>query len=133
VICTCTSSIEPLFSGELIRPGTHLNLIGTFQARAREVDAATIQRARVFVDTYEAAFAEAGEIVMPLQSGEIRREHVKGDLHEVVTAKRPGRTRREDITVFKSVGCALEDLVAARLAIQTLQRGMRSRDEDRQS
>jgi ornithine cyclodeaminase len=123
VICACTSSVEPLFSGELIQPGTHLNLIGTFQPHAREVDAVAIQRARVFVDTYEAAFAEAGDILMPLQSGEIRREHVRGDLHELVTAKTPGRTRREDITIFKSVGCALEDLVAARHVIQALQSG----------
>jgi ornithine cyclodeaminase len=123
VICTCTSSIEPLFSGELIRPGTHLNLIGTFQAHAREVDTVAIRRARLFVDTYEAAFAEAGDILVPLRSGEIGREHVRGDLHELVTAKKLGRTRREDITVFKSVGCALEDLVAARLVIQALQSG----------
>jgi ornithine cyclodeaminase len=100
-----------------------LNLIGTFQAHAREVDAVALRRARVFVDTYEAAFAEAGDILMALQSGEIRREHVRGDLHELLTAKKPGRTRREDITVFKSVGCALEDLVAARLVIQALQSG----------
>jgi ornithine cyclodeaminase len=123
VICACTSSVEPLFSGELIRPGTHLNLIGTFQPHAREVDAVAIQRARLFVDTYEGAFAEAGDILMALESGEIGREHVRGDLHELVTGKKPGRTRRDDITIFKSVGCGLEDLVAARLVIQALQSG----------
>jgi ornithine cyclodeaminase/alanine dehydrogenase-like protein (mu-crystallin family) len=121
VICTCTSSVEPLFSGALLRTGTHLNLIGTFQAHAREVDAIAIQRSRVFVDTYEGAFAEAGDILMPLQSGEIRREHVRGDLHELVTGEKPGRTSRDDITVFKSVGCALEDLVTAKLVVQALQ------------
>lgn len=121
VICACTSSIEPLFRGELVRPGTHLNLIGTFQAQAREVDSTLIRRARVFVDTYEAALAEAGDILVPLHAGEIRREHVLGDLHEIVTGVKPGRVSRDDITVFKSVGCALEDLVTAKLALGVIQ------------
>ena len=121
VICTCTSAVEPIFAGELIRPGTHLNLIGTFQPHAREADAVAVRRARVFVDTYEGAFTEAGDILMPLRSGEISREHVRGDLHELLTNKAPARTRREDITLFKSVGCGLEDLVAARLVLQALQ------------
>jgi len=121
VICTCTSSVEPLFLGEMVRPGTHVNLIGTFQPRAREVDSALIRRARVFVDTYEAAFAEAGDILVPLHAGEIGREHVLGDLHELVSSRKPGRKSRDDITVFKSVGCALEDLVTAKLALAAVQ------------
>lgn len=120
VICTCTSSVEPLFAGELVKPGTHLNLIGTFQPHAREVDTVAMQRARVFVDVYEAACTEAGEILIPLHSSEISREHVRGDLHELVSAKKTGRTCAEDITIFKSVGCGLEDLVAARLVLQSL-------------
>lgn len=121
VICACTSSIEPLFRGELVRSGTHLNLIGTFQAHAREVDSTLIRRARVFVDMYEAALAEAGDILVPLHAGEIRREHVLGDLHEIVTGLKPGRVSRDDITVFKSVGCALVDLVTAKLALGVIQ------------
>jgi ornithine cyclodeaminase len=132
VICTCTSAVEPIFAGELIRPGTHLNLIGTFQPHAREADAVAVRRARVFVDTYEGAFTEAGEILMPLRSGEISREHVRGDLHELLTNSALARTRREDITLFKSVGCGLEDLVAARLVLQALQNG-RSHNEGRRS
>jgi ornithine cyclodeaminase len=77
----------------------------------------------VFVDTYEAAFVEAGDILMSLGAGDIGREHVLGDLHEVVTMKKPGRVRPKDITIFKSVGCGLEDLVTARLVIQALQNG----------
>jgi len=122
VICTCTSSVEPLFRGELVRPGTHLNLIGTFQAHAREVDSVLIRSARVFVDTYAAAFVEAGDILTPLRAGEITPEQVLGDLHELVNGEKPGRTRREDITVFKSVGCALEDLATAKLAWGAIQR-----------
>jgi len=121
VICTCTSSVEPLFRGELVRPGTHVNLIGTFQPCAREVDSALIRRARVFVDTYEAAFAEAGDILVPLHAGEIGRQHVLGDLHELLSDIKPGRGSRNDIKVFKSVGCALEDLVTAKLALRAVQ------------
>jgi ornithine cyclodeaminase/alanine dehydrogenase-like protein (mu-crystallin family) len=121
VICTCTSSVEPLFRGELARPGTHINLIGTFQAHAREVDSTLIRRARVFVDTYEAALAEAGDILVPLRAGEIGREHVLGELHELVSGVKPGRVSRDDITVFKSVGCALEDLVTAKLTLGAIQ------------
>lgn len=120
VICTCTSSIEPLFRGGLVRPGTHVNLIGAFQPHAREVDSALIRRARVFVDTYEAAFAEAGDILLPLHAGEIGRDHILGDLHELVSEAKPGRRSRDDITVFKSVGCGLEDLVTAKLALSVI-------------
>ena len=127
VICTCTNVLEPLFPGELVQPGTHLNLIGTFQPKAREVDSTLIRRARVFVDTYEAALAEAGDILLPLHAGEIGREHVLGDLHELASSAKPGRRSRDEITVFKSVGCALEDLVTAKLALQAMQ----SRDEER--
>jgi len=126
VICTCTSSSEPLFPGDAVRAGTHLNLIGSFQPHVREVDSVLIRRSRVFVDLRQAGFAEAGEILIPIEAGEINREHVVGDLHELVIGSKPGRKSREDITVFKSVGCALEDLVTARLAMRALQRNEES-------
>jgi ornithine cyclodeaminase len=115
VICTCTNAHTPLFDGNLLRPGTHLNLIGTFQPQAREVDSITIQRAQVVVETYEGALAEAGDLLIPISEGLITREHVRADLHELVSGKKTARRSREDITVFKSVGCALEDLVTAEL------------------
>jgi len=120
VICTCTSSTQPLFDGELVRPGTHLNLIGTFQPHAREVDSTLMRRARVFVDTYEGCLAEAGDILVPLNAGEIGRDHIKADLHELVTDTKAGRTSPNDITLFKSVGCALEDLATARLLLNSI-------------
>lgn len=126
VICTCTTSTVPLFHGNLIRPGTHLNLIGAFRPHVREVDSELIRRSLVFVDTWEGAFSEAGDILVPLHAGEIQRHHVCGDLHELIARKSPGRTAEADITIFKSVGCALEDLVAAKLAIQAAQRKMTS-------
>ena len=118
VLCTCTTAHEPFFDGRLLRPGTHLNLIGAFQPHTREVDSVCIQRARLYVDTYDAALAEAGEILIPLREGRIGRDHVIADLHELVSGKKPARRNPEEITIFKSVGCALEDLVAAELLLQ---------------
>jgi alanine dehydrogenase len=118
VICTCTTSHEPLFDGNWIRPGTHLNLIGAFQAHTREVDDEAIRRSKVVVDTYDGALAEAGDLLIPLKRGLIQRTHVLSDLHELASGEKSVRTSSRDITLFKSVGCALEDLVAARLVYQ---------------
>jgi ornithine cyclodeaminase len=117
VICTCTSNSAPLFDGHDLRPGTHLNLIGAFRPQTREVDTHTIERSRIVVDTYATA-SEVGELLIPLQEGVIARDHVAADLHELITGKKQGRRSPEDITVFKSVGCALEDLVAAELLLE---------------
>lgn len=115
VVCTCTTSTEPLFDGRLLQPGTHLNLVGAFQPHTREVDDETVRRSRVVVDTYEGALAEAGDLLIPLRNNAIASDHIVADLHEIASGKKPGRRAREDITLFKSVGCALEDLVAADL------------------
>lgn len=109
----------PLFDGHLLRSGTHLNLVGAFQPEAREVDDTTIERSRVVVDTYDGALAEAGDLLIPMAKRLITRAHIIADLHELVTGKKRGRTSREEITVFKSVGCALEDLVTAELLALT--------------
>ena len=114
VLCTCTTAQVPLFEGKLLRRGTHLNLVGAFQPHTREVDSVTIERSRVVVDTYDAALAEAGDILIPISEGLITRDHILADLHELTSGKRV-RCQRDEITVFKSVGCALEDLVAAKL------------------
>ena len=119
VICTCTTSTLPLFTGALLQPGTHLNLVGAFQPHAREVDQTTILRGRVVVDTYDGALAEAGDLILPLQAGAISREHLLADLHELVSGKKI-RESDNDITIFKSVGCALEDLATAVLLRQQL-------------
>jgi len=115
VICTCTTSQTPLFDGGRLRPGTHLNLVGAFQPHTREVDELTVQGSRVVVDTYDGALAEAGDLLIPMRQGLIARDHIVADLHELLTGKRSGRLGATDITLFKSVGCALEDLVTAEL------------------
>jgi alanine dehydrogenase len=115
VICTCTTSATPLFDGARLRPGTHLNLVGAFQPFAREVDTNTVCRAKVVVDTYEGALAEAGDLLMAMQERAFSRDQIYSDLHELVSGSKRVRTSEADITLFKSVGCALEDLVTAEL------------------
>lgn len=115
IICTCTTAHEPLFDGKWLRPGTHLNLVGAFQPETREVDDTTVKRARVVVDTYDGALSEAGDLLIPIKNGSIERSHIVADLHEIASGKKPGRTNPDQITLFKSVGCALEDLVTAQL------------------
>lgn len=115
VLCTCTTASQPLFDGAWLKPGTHLNLIGAFQPQTREVDDATIVRSRVYVDTHEGCLAEAGDLLIPLKSGAIGRDHIRGDLHALFSGKCAGRESALDVTLFKSVGCALEDLAAAEL------------------
>ena len=115
VICTCTTSPTPLFDGNRLRPGVHLNLVGAFQPHTREVDDATVQRARIAVDTYEGALAEAGDLLIPLGNGTITRSQIVAELHELASGKKQARSSSSEITLFKSVGCALEDLVVATL------------------
>jgi alanine dehydrogenase len=115
VLCTCTTATTPLFDGHLLRHGTHLNCIGAFQPNTREVDSATVLRSRVVVDTYEGAFAEAGDLLIPLTEGVITRTHILADLHELAIGKKSVRRNEDEITMFKSVGVALEDLAAAEL------------------
>lgn len=119
VLCACTTSREPLFDGSLVQAGAHLNLVGAFTPITREVDTKTIERSRVVVDTY-GALEEAGDILIPLRAGEIRREHVIADLHEVLSGERVVRENESDITVFESVGSAMEDIVAAKCLLAAL-------------
>lgn len=115
VVCTCTTSKVPVFDGRWLKPGMHLNLIGAFQPESREVDSETVLRSRVVVDTYEGAWAEAGDLLIPLSKAAIQKSHILADLHELLSGKKLVRTVPDDITLFKSVGCALEDLVTAKL------------------
>lgn len=115
IICTCTSSREPLFDGRLIEPGAHINAVGAFGPAMRELDAEAVRRARIVVDTRAGARAEAGDLLVPIAAGVIGPESILAELAEVVSGRRV-RESAQDITLFKSVGYALEDLAAARLA-----------------
>jgi ornithine cyclodeaminase/alanine dehydrogenase-like protein (mu-crystallin family) len=115
VITCATTSTAPLFDGRRLPEGVHVDAVGAFQPTVRELDGETIRRARVFVD-HPGAIESAGDLAIPIQQGVIARSHVLGDLAGLVTGTVAGRIDRRDVTIFKSVGFALEDLVAARLA-----------------
>ena len=116
VVTCATTSSDPVVFGVDVRPGTHVDAVGSFKPDMREVDGETVRRARVFVDTYSAGLEEPGDILIPMKEGVLRRESVAAELTELVTGTKPGRRTPEDITFFKSVGFALEDLAAAELA-----------------
>jgi ornithine cyclodeaminase/alanine dehydrogenase-like protein (mu-crystallin family) len=118
IISCATLSSQPLIHGDWLKPGAHLDLVGGFKPDMRETDDAAIRRARVFVDTRAGAMSEAGDIVQPLQSGVLLPEAIHAELSELVTGTKPGRLGDSDITLFKSVGAALEDLAGAILAYE---------------
>lgn len=118
IVSCATTATEPVVRGALVRPGTHVDLVGGFTAQMREADDELIARAEIFVDSYAGALKEAGDLVQPLARGTLARERVRAELAELVSGAHPGRQRSNDITLFKSVGTALEDLCAARLVLE---------------
>ena len=116
LVCTCTTSDVPLFDGASLPAGAHVNAVGAYRPDARELDSATVSRARVVVETREAAFEEAGDLLIPIAEGAIDRGHVVADLAELVTGATVRRSP-EDVTVFESVGIAFEDLAVAVAAV----------------
>ncbi|MBW6495400.1 MAG: ornithine cyclodeaminase family protein [Burkholderiaceae bacterium] len=115
-IVTCaTTAKEPVVRGAWLSPGTHLDLVGGFRRDMREVDDQAVLSAALFVDTYQGALEEAGDLTQPLAAGLIVREQVQGDLASLVGGSVKGRRNPTQVTLFKSVGTALEDLAAAQL------------------
>jgi ornithine cyclodeaminase len=119
LVCTCTTSTEPVLEGRLLRPGAHVNAVGAYTPAMRELDDEAVRRARVVVETREVAMAEAGDLLIPMAEGIVGPEHVLADLAELVRGA-PVRRGPHDITVFKSVGAAFEDLVVATAAAERL-------------
>jgi ornithine cyclodeaminase len=113
VVCTVTASREPILRGGWLRPGTHVNAVGSSIPNARELDTETVRRARVFVDRRESAANEAGDLILPMQEGAIGPDHVVGELGELLLGKVRGRENDDQITLFKSLGLAVEDLACA--------------------
>lgn len=116
IVTTATLSSEPVVKGAWLKPGAHLDLVGAYTPKMRETDDDSVRRGRVYVDTRAGATKEAGDIVQPLASGVLKE--VVGDLFELTRGQVGGRASAGEITVFKSVGTALEDLAAAQLAIE---------------
>lgn len=120
IISTVTTAIDPILSGRNVRPGTHVDLIGGYTPLMREADDDLMRSAEIYVDRLSSAVREAGDIASPLERGIINRSAIRGDLFGLCTEQVPKRRSEKDITVFKSVGLALEDLAAAALAWSAL-------------
>jgi alanine dehydrogenase len=118
LICTATSSNEPVLRGEWIAPGAHVNAVGACTPNARELDTAAVARARLVVDRRESALAEAGDLLIPMREGAVDERHVAGELTDVLLARVAGRRSPEEITLYKSLGIAVQDLAAARLVCE---------------
>jgi alanine dehydrogenase len=114
IICTVTASREPVLSGRWIAEGAHVNAVGAALPSARELDTAAVARSLLYVDRRESALAEAGDILIPMAEGVVNADHIRGDLGEVLLGAVAGRESPGDVTVFKSLGMAVEDLAAAR-------------------
>jgi ornithine cyclodeaminase len=122
IICTATTSKIPVFSDEDLRSGAHISAIGSYLPEMQELPAETVRRARVVVDSRTAALAEAGDLIQPIRQGLFTEDHIHAELGEIVLGRKPGRQFADEITIFKSVGLAVQDALAARLAFANAQK-----------
>ncbi len=130
LICTTTSSSEPVLSGEWIAPGTHINAVGSSVPFARELDTAAVTQSRLFVDRRESTLNEAGDFLFPKKEGAIGDDHIQGEIGELLIGRAGGRRSAGEITLFKSLGLAIEDLASAQhIYTKAMERGMGSRVE----
>ncbi|MFI5229378.1 MAG: ornithine cyclodeaminase family protein [Gemmatimonadales bacterium] len=113
VVCTCTSAAEPVLEGAWLSPGTHVNAVGASTPNARELDTALVASSSLYVDRRESALKEPGDILVPLQAGAISPDHIVGELGELLVERVAGRRHDREITLFKSLGLAVEDLASA--------------------
>ena len=125
VVCTATTSRTPVFPAEAVGPGTHVNGIGSYTPEMQEVAPELVARARVVVDARAAALEEAGDLIVPLREGRFGEDHIAAELGEIVAGEAPGRLDDDEVTFFKSVGNAVQDVaVAARVLAAAEARGL---------
>lgn len=117
LICTATTSLRPVFQDNDLKPGTHISAVGSYRPDMQEVPAETLKRAKVFVDSRTAVMEEAGDLIQPMQARLFNESHICGELGEVVLGRIPGRGSPDEITYFKSVGIAVQDAMAAQVAL----------------
>jgi alanine dehydrogenase len=122
VICTATTSSSPVFEDADVRPGTHVNAIGAYTPQMQEIPAETVLRAKVVIDHREASLAEAGDLLIPLRRGLMTEAHIHAELGEIVAGLKPGRASPEELTLFKSVGVAVQDVAAASAVLEAARR-----------
>jgi len=113
IICTVTASKQPILPGDRIANGTHINAVGSSTPVARELDTTAVKRSSLFTDRRESLLNEAGDFLIPREEGAITDSHIKGEIGEVLTGTKKGRENSDEITLFKSLGIAVEDLFAA--------------------
>jgi alanine dehydrogenase len=113
IICTVTPSLDPVLFGETIADGAHINAVGACQPHARELDTAAVAKSRLFVDSRESAMNESGDFLFPKKEGAIGDDHIVGEIGELALGKIQGRKSNDEITLFESLGLAVEDLIAA--------------------
>ncbi|HSF82670.1 MAG TPA: hypothetical protein VLA49_15650 [Anaerolineales bacterium] len=118
VICAATTSSEPVFADHDLKPGVHINGVGSYTPEMQEIPPETVRRACIVVDSRSAVLAEAGDLIQPISLGLITPEHIQAEIGELVSGQKPGRTDPGQITFFKSVGVAVQDAVAAQLALE---------------
>lgn len=116
IICTVTSATTPIIKGEWVTPGTHINLVGAALRTSAEADTELVKRSRFYVDFRTSAMAQAGELLNAIEQGAVTEEHIIGEIGEVLAKQKPGRQFAADITVYKSLGVAAQDLAAASCA-----------------
>jgi alanine dehydrogenase len=118
VICCATTSTSPVFEDQHLKPGVHINAVGAYTPDMQEIPPQTVVRSFLVVDSRSAALSEAGDIIQPIEAGLINAEHIQAELGEIVMGDQPGRIDEDQITFFKSVGVAVQDAAAARLALE---------------
>jgi ornithine cyclodeaminase/alanine dehydrogenase-like protein (mu-crystallin family) len=124
IICAVTSATTPMLKGEWVRPGTHINLVGAAVRTSAEADTDLVKRSRFYIDYRASALAQAGELLNAIDEGVITEDHIIGEIGEVLAQEKPGRQSATDITVYKSLGVAAQDLAAASCALNNaLERG----------
>ncbi len=122
IVCTATTSSSPVFDDADVRPGTHINGVGAYTPQMQEIPVETVLRAKVVIDHREASLAEAGDLLIPLRQGRMTEDHIHAELGEIAAGLKPGRTSSEEITLFKSVGVAVQDVAAAGAVLETARR-----------
>lgn len=121
IVCTATTATRPVFNGADVKPGTHINAIGSFTPDMQELPADIITKAKIVVDSRQACLEEAGDIIIPLRQGLITSHDIHGEVGEIALGKLPGRENSQEITVFKSVGLAIQDVMVAQLVFEKAQ------------
>jgi len=118
IICTATTSSKPVFEDRDIKPGSHINAVGGYTPQMREIPSETVVRSKVVIDHHEASLTEAGDLLIPMKEGLVSKDHIFAELGEIAAGIKPGRESQEEITLFKSVGLAIQDVAIANLALK---------------